>query len=60
MRRLTASHIIVSYRQRFAIDMLLLNYAIGVGGGMDFIIKTVQLGIEKHISGPQQRNELPT
>ena len=54
MRRLTASHIMVSYQQRFAIDMRPLNYAIGVAGGMDFIIKTVQLGIEKHISGPQQ------
>ena len=60
MRRLTASHIMASYRQRFAIDMLPLNYAIGVDGGMDFIVKTVQLGIEKHISLPQSRNELPT
>ena len=60
MRRLTASHIMASYRQRFAIDMLPLNYAIGVDGDMDFIIKTVQLGTEKHISLPQSRNELPT
>mmetsp|Transcript_18973 Transcript_18973/g.34190 ORF Transcript_18973/g.34190 Transcript_18973/m.34190 type:complete len:1170 (+) Transcript_18973:5063-8572(+) len=60
MRRITASHIMTSYRQRFAIDMLPLNYAIGVDGGMDFIIKTVQLGIEKHISLPQSRNETPT
>jgi len=27
---------------------------------MDFITKTVQLGIEKHITGPQNRNKLPT
>ena len=40
--------------------MLPLNYAIGVDGGMDFIIKTVQLGIEKHISAPQLCHELPT
>ena len=40
--------------------MLPLNYAIGVDGGMDFIIKTVQLGIEKHISVPQSRNDLPS
>jgi len=52
MRHLTASNIVVSYRQRFAIDMLPLSYAIGVHGDMDFIIKTVQLGIQKHISGP--------
>ena len=50
----------VSYRQRFAIDVLPLNYAIGVDDGMDFIVKTVQLGIEKHISLSQSRNELPT
>ena len=60
MRRLTASHIMVSYRQPFATDMLPLNYAIGVDGGMDSIIKIVQLGIETHISGPQQRGKLPT
>ena len=60
MRQITASHIMTSYRQRFVIDMLPLNYAIGVDDGMDFIIKTVQLGIEKHISGPRIRNELPT
>jgi len=60
MRRLTASHIMVSYRQRFDINMFLLNYAIGVDGGMDFIIKMVQLGIETHTSGPQNRGELPT
>jgi len=60
MRQLAANHIMVSYRQRFAFDMLPLNYAIGVDGGMYFIIKTVQLGIENHISGPQHQCELPS
>ena len=41
MRRITTSHTMTSYRQLFAIDMLPLNYAIGVDDGMDFIIKTV-------------------
>jgi len=50
----------IVYRQRFAIDTLPFNYAISVGVGMDFIIKTVQLSIEKHITAPQSAQAIPS
>jgi len=53
MQRLIASHIMMSYRQQqFAFNMLPLNVTMGVDGGMDFIIKTAQLGIEKYTTTP--------
>jgi hypothetical protein len=36
------------------------NYAVGIDGGMDFIIKSMQLSIEHHIITPQSNNTLPT
>ncbi|KAL7529537.1 hypothetical protein ACHAXR_009934, partial [Thalassiosira sp. AJA248-18] len=41
--------------KRFAMTLLPFNYAVGVEGGMDFIIKSMQLSIEKFIQLPQQR-----
>ena len=62
LRRLIASHIDHYYRHRFARHLLPYNFAIGIQGGMDFIIKTMQLSIEKFIANPQQQEppELPT
>jgi len=40
--------------------MLPLNYVIEVDDGMDFIIKIVQLGVEKYTTNPYQQSHLPT
>ena len=41
-------------------DLLPFNFAIGVDQGMDFIIKSTQLSIERYIEKPQLRGEAPT
>ncbi|KAL7529534.1 hypothetical protein ACHAWF_006430, partial [Thalassiosira exigua] len=43
LRRIVASHIVKHGRERFARDLLPYNFAIGVKGGMNFIIKATQL-----------------
>ena len=48
------------FRSRFAKHLLPFNYAFGVNGTMDFIISTVRLGVEKYITGRQDRGLLPT
>jgi hypothetical protein len=36
------------------------NYAVGVPNGSDFVVKAMQLSIEKFIDYPQHTNKLPT
>ena len=59
-RRIIASHIAFTLRDKFAHHLLPFNYAVGVAGGMDFIIKTIQLSIERHIIQPQHHDTTPT
>ena len=59
LRRLVATHVAAYYRQRFAQKLLPINYAIGIDGGMDFVIKTMQLSIEKYIQEPQEDEANP-
>ena len=56
MRRIITSHVAISTRQRFARRILPYNYAVGVDGGMDFIIKSMQLSTGKNIQIPQQES----
>jgi hypothetical protein len=54
-----ASHVAKQWKDN-ALHLLPYNYAVGVPNGIDFIIKTMQLSIEKFIDKPQQRNEQPS
>ena len=60
IRRLIASHVARTLRQKFANHLLPYNYAVGVPDGSDFVVKAMQLSIEKYIDNPQQSNRLPT
>jgi hypothetical protein len=60
IRRLIASHVARTHRQKFANHLLHYNYAVGVPDGSDFVVKAMQLSIEKYIDNPQQTNRLPT
>ena len=60
MRCIIASHVSAYTRQRFSRRILPYNYAVGVDGGMDFIIKSMQFSIERYIQIPQQEGQLPT
>jgi hypothetical protein len=60
IRRIIASHIAKQWKDKFALYLLPYNFAVGVPNGMDFIIKTMQLSIERFIDQPQRRNQLPT
>jgi hypothetical protein len=60
IRRLLASHIAKSFRVQFARHLLPFNYAIGVPGGMDFIVKSIQLQVDRFITQPQLAGDSPT
>jgi hypothetical protein len=45
---------------KFADHLLPYNYAVGVPDGSDFVVKAMQLAIEKYIDNPQQSGRLPT
>jgi hypothetical protein len=40
--------------------LLPYSYAVGVPDGSDFVVKAMQLAIEKYIDNPQQSGHLPT
>ena len=60
IRRIIASHIAQQWKDKFALYLLPYNFAVGVPNGMDFIIKTMQMSIERFIDQPQQNNKHPT
>ena len=60
MRRVLASHAASTLRQRFATALAPLNLCVGVEGGMDFIVTSTQLGVDKFITEPLNRSELPS
>ncbi len=60
VRRIIGNHIARTFKSRLAHILLPLNYAVGVPNGQDFAIKTTQLAIEKFITAPQSKGELPT
>ncbi|KAL7540620.1 hypothetical protein ACHAWF_006742, partial [Thalassiosira exigua] len=55
LRRIVASHIVKYGRERFPWDLLPHNFAIGVKGGMNFVIKATQLAAERYIELPELR-----
>jgi hypothetical protein len=60
IRRLIASHVARTLRDKFSSHLLPYNYAVGVPNGSDFVVKAMQLSIEKFIDHPQRTNKLPT
>jgi hypothetical protein len=60
IRRIITSHIAKQWREKFALHLLPYNYAVGVQNGMNFIIKTMQLSIDKFIIQPQKKNSSPS
>ena len=62
LRRIVASHVAKTGVTRFAQHLLPFNFAVRVDGGMDFVIKTMQLSIEKFITQRQEQDppQLPT
>ena len=60
IQRIIASHIAQEWKDKFALHLLPYNFAVGIPNGMDFIIKSMQLSIERFIDQPQQNNTNPT
>ena len=60
IRRIITSHIANTMKDKFSAHLLPFNYAVGVNDGMDFIIKAMQLSIERNIIIPQSNDLLPT
>ena len=60
IRRIAASLVLDEYSASFAEHLLPFNFAIGIGGGIDVIIKTLQLAVDKYIIEPENNDDLPT
>jgi hypothetical protein len=60
IRRIMATHVANTWKDKFALHLLPYNYAVGIPNGMDFIIKSMQLSIEKFIDTPQQQQLTPS
>jgi hypothetical protein len=60
IRLIAAIIVLKEYTPIFADHLLPFNYAIGVSGGVDVIIKTIQLAVDKYIIEKENNGELPT
>ena len=60
VRRISAILVLDEYRSSFAEYVLPFNFAIGVGGGVDVVIKTTQLAVDKYIIDKENAGELPS
>jgi hypothetical protein len=60
IRRIIARHIAQQWKEKFALHLLPFNFAVGVPNGMDFIVKSMQLSIDRFIKTKQSLNSLPT
>ena len=58
--RLIASHVTRTLCDKFSSHLLTFNYAVGVPNGSNFVVKAMQLSIEKFINYPQHSNKLST
>ena len=47
-------------KTRYTMDLLRTNYAVRVPGGMEFIIKMIQLQIERYFELPQESGGIPS
>jgi hypothetical protein len=53
IQHIIASHVACTLCQKNANHLLPYNYAVGVPDGSDFVVKAMQLAIEKYIDNPQ-------
>ena len=60
IRRVAAKTILHMFRTRFAQHLLPFNFAFGVNGGIDLIISTMRIGIDRYIAQPEARGQLPS
>jgi len=60
IRRIAAATVLSEYSSVIAENLLPFNFAVGVSGGCDVIVKTMQLGVDKYNTEPEQCNNLPT
>ncbi|KAL7502262.1 hypothetical protein ACHAXN_000775, partial [Cyclotella atomus] len=60
IRRISAISVLKQFNSAFAQHILPFNFAIGIGGSCDFIIKTLQLAVDKYIISNESANRLPT
>jgi hypothetical protein len=58
--RILASHVAKTFRTDFARHLLPYNYAIGVPNGMDYVVKAIQLQVDRFISQPQLQGDSPS
>ena len=59
IRCIIASHIAIYNRQWVTMKIQPHNNTVGIDGGMDCIIKSMQHSIEKYIQPPQKKERLP-
>ena len=60
IRRIIATHVARTLKQKFAYHLFPYNFAVGIEDGANFVVKAMQLGVEKYIDMPQQNDCLPT
>ena len=53
IRHITAVCVIQKNRAIFAKHLLPFNFALGVSGGVDFVVNSIRLGVDKYISEPE-------
>jgi hypothetical protein len=60
IRRIIATHVARTLKSKFAAHLFPYNFAVGIEDGSSFVIKAMQLAVEKYIDSPQQNDYLPT
>jgi hypothetical protein len=60
IRRIAGILVLHEYAPTFADYLLPFNYAIGGGGGVDVVIKSIQLAVDQYIIEPEQNGDLPS
>ena len=60
IRRIIATHVARTLKQKFAYHLFPYNFAVGIEDGANFVVKAMQLAVEKYIDVPQQNDRLPT
>ena len=54
LQRIITNHTARSYNQKFSLDLLPFNCAIGIDSDIDFVMKASQLSAEKYITNKQK------
>ena len=60
IRRIIATHVARTLKSKFAAHLFPYNFAVGIEDGSNFVIKAMQLAVEKYIDLPQQHDLPPT